>query len=100
MELKRVEMVDYDPVKEMAQITFVGSKSTPVTIWIHRATFEALNSKWDDKAMGGRPFPQQKELKDAIERSKEISKDPMGWFKGESNEIIRKAAQRAKGFSE
>jgi len=88
----RVEMVDFDQVKEIACISFISSKGKPLSVYIHRDTFRALcgDTKWNVDEMG-QPNLYQKELKDAL--AKDVKGSQIKWFDETSNGILE---QRAK----
>ena len=93
----RVEMVDFDQVKEIACISFISSKGQPLSVFIHRDTFRALVGarKWNNADMG-EPNLYQRELKEAL--GKDIKGNQLAWFDETANGILEsrtKANSRA-----
>lgn len=83
----RVEMVDYDPVKERACFSYISSKGKPLSLWIHRTTFyKLLHGPWEQEKMG-EPTLQQKELRDSIRTS--IKGHYGKWFEDVANDIMK-----------
>jgi len=91
----RVEMVDYDQVKEMATIAFISTKGKPTSVHIHRSTFRALTGDlfWDIQAMG-QPNMYQQELKTALE--KDVRGSKIQWFDRTANGILEQRAKNAR----
>jgi hypothetical protein len=82
-----VEMVNYDPVKDSANVAFISSKGNPMSLWIHRTTFEKLMlGPWDTVQMGD-PTIYQRELRDSLKRK--VRGGYMQWFEENSNRIMK-----------
>lgn len=82
-----VEMVDYDQVKDRANIAFISDKGNPLSLWIHRTTFESLMvGPWDENTMG-QPTLYQRYLRDALKRR--VKGGFIKWFDTNSNRIMK-----------
>lgn len=87
--IKRVTMVDYDHVKEMASFSYLNPKGQQNLIWIHRNTFLTLvyEHTWDHDKWGD-PTLFQRDLKEAVIGS--IKEDYRAWFDRLANDIMVK----------
>lgn len=82
-----VEMVNYDQVKDSAQVAFISSKGNPMSLWIHRSTFEKLMlGPWDSTKLGD-PTLYQRELRDSLKRK--VRGGYIQWFEDNSNRIMK-----------
>lgn len=90
-DLKRLAMVDYDPVKEEACISFYTSSGNHAKLWVKKQTFALLmgpSKKWDVEKMGSQTL-YQTELKRIIEDEIGTSKC-IAWYEDTANEIMRR----------
>ena len=82
-----VEMVEYDHVKDRANISFISSKGNPMSIWINRTTFEKLMLGPWDKVQMGDPNLYQRELRSSLQRK--VRGAFMKWFETHANRIMK-----------
>lgn len=84
----RVEMVDYDQVRERGRISFISSKGNPLSVWINKETFSKLMvGPWNKDKMG-EPHLYQRDLKEALKAT--IGTDYIDWFINNANDIMKR----------
>ena len=80
-------MVEFDQVKDTANIAFISPKGNPVSIWIHRTTFEKLMvGPWDSNNLGD-PNLYQRHLREALKRR--IRGGYIQWFNDNAERIMK-----------
>ena len=95
MKSDRFDMVSYDHVRERGCMSFISTKGAPLSIWIHRATWEALmTDNWNYNELGD-PTLWQTEMKTAAKSV--VKKDYVKWFANKSNELM---VSKTKGEDE
>lgn len=93
----RLDMVDFDQVKERACIAFITSKGQPTSVWINKPTFKLLmEGPWDNVKLG-EPHLYQRELRDAMKSY--VKKNYMPWFEHEANILMKKNAGKRKSVN-
>jgi hypothetical protein len=86
-------MVDYDHVRDQACLSFISSKGLPLSIWIHRSTWENLMGSWDEVKLGEQTL-HQKELRTAARSV--LKRDFAAWFDKNSNEFMQRKANQGR----
>lgn len=92
--LELISMTDFDSVKNIANISFIGAGGKQVSMWIHETTFKKLVSgSWDANELG-QPTATQAQLKEAIKSY--VGGNPVRWFTDSANAIMMRRTQGAK----